>query len=159
MFSTFIINFVYFVIAVRGYLKNPFHSIIQGNSSYGSGAITDLTFRLPVNVTSFDGVSSPCRGALIEVNGFMRVNNFQTIILQVDSMNDIKEVNDEIKTTIDMRKGVFALIPKENQTPETRRNPLSEDEQQSVEIKKQRKNPSNDTEEMEDSISLEDLVL
>lgn len=41
-----------------------------------------------------------------------------------------------------MKNGVFALIPKENQVPETRRKPHKEDEQQqqqqqSVELKKQ----------------------
>ncbi|XP_051155222.1 uncharacterized protein LOC127277869 [Leptopilina boulardi] len=146
-------------ISVVGYLKTPFQSIVQGNSSYGSGAITDLTFRLPINITSFDGISSPCRGACVEIKGQLRTNNYKTIILQVDSMSDISKANDEVMTVIEMRKGVFVLIPEENKVPDARKKSLPE-EKKSCESKKMKKNSSQEImEENEENLNMEDLLI
>lgn len=114
-------------IAVCGYLRTMFQSITSGNNaSYGSGAITDLRHRLPVNITSFDGVSSPPKGSFIKINGAVRMNNYSTIILHVDCMSNITRVNDDIKTQKEMQQGFLALTvnkaeEEEEESADTRR--------------------------------------
>lgn len=72
-------------------------------------AVTDLKFYLPVHITSFDGMSSPATGTHLKINGLLRANSYNTIILQVDSFNNITTVDTTIKTNSELKAGFRAL--------------------------------------------------
>lgn len=67
-------------IKIQAYVKIPFETIFKGTSSYGSGAITDGMYLLPVNINSVEPFSM---GHHLETDGKLRINDFGTIISQV----------------------------------------------------------------------------
>lgn len=102
-----------YFLAVCGFIKTTFASIIKGNSSYGSGAITDCRNRLLVNITSFENTTSSFpEGTQVELRGKMRYgdNNSEALILQVRDLTYIKIVDGVVKTAEEMKKGYVPII-------------------------------------------------
>lgn len=73
-------------------------------------------------------------------------------------MSDISKANDEVKTVMEMRKGVFALIPEETNVPDARKKSLPE-EKKLCESKKMKNSFQEIMEENEDNLSIEDLLI
>lgn len=106
------------IIKIQCFVKTPFEIILKGTSSYGSGAITDGIFRLPVNITNFD-VGKPIIeiGRNILIKGKVRTNDHGTLILQVQSSNDISIHSEQMLSTPELKRG-FKAVKKEDTTPE-----------------------------------------
>lgn len=77
----------------------------MGLVSYGSGAITDGRFHLNVNVTNFNLNPNPALGAHVRIQGEIRRNRFETLVLQVLNMADISVIDNEIMTPAALRGG------------------------------------------------------
>ena len=61
---------IFFFAAIEGFLKTVFTQVPSqyGNMSYGSGSITDGTFKVPVQVTNFIPVAMQ-KGQAVRVTG------------------------------------------------------------------------------------------
>lgn len=88
----------------------------MGNSSYGSGAITDGHYHLCVNITNFDEYNSPPVEMHVTINGEVRRNRFGTIIVQVHNMADINILNDQVMGPKELVQGF--RIPPEVESPQ-----------------------------------------
>ncbi|XP_043468029.1 uncharacterized protein LOC122502170 [Leptopilina heterotoma] len=106
-------------VNIAGFIKMQVESIVFNNSSYGSGTITDVHYKLLVNVTQFNKEFSPAKGKFVKLNGLLRKNEHGTAILQIASMNDIREVPDAPEATeVELKKG-FANPPKASSPSQT----------------------------------------
>lgn len=79
-------NYIGQFIKITGFLKAAFGNVVNGNSSFGSGALTDLSHRLLINITSFDG------------------------IFKKDEENKVDDENDKDTTLEDMEQLLLRLI-------------------------------------------------
>lgn len=92
------------------YMRVAIEEQRYGNASYGSGAITDGFYRLRVNVTAFNPAQSPPVGAHVIVEGELRRDNFNAVLLQVSDMNAIRVMDDIIMDPVHLRNG-FRVPP------------------------------------------------
>lgn len=87
-------------------------SVVYNNSSYGSGSVTDLKYKLLLNVTKFNNDVNPDAGTKVQIKGTLRENEHKTVFLQVTSMDDIQSLNASV-TEEELRRGYLPL-PKFN---------------------------------------------
>lgn len=116
-------------VCVDAYIRTKIENVVYNNYSYGSGAITDLHYRLPVNVTTFSENGNPGKGSYVRVNGEVRESKLGTILLQVESMDQIKILDDEAKTDAEMKlgfrpikKGVLSEVSETQEPPAKKAN-------------------------------------
>ncbi|XP_015125565.1 uncharacterized protein LOC107047319 [Diachasma alloeum] len=77
------------VIRIVGFIETALEQQIFGNAAYGSGAITDGHYRLVINIGVFNLHNVPGLGSHIVVQGTLRRNAYQTLLLQVPDMSNI----------------------------------------------------------------------
>ena len=80
-------------------------SVTYGNYSYGSGAISDLRYRLPVSVTTYDEHLNPLKGAHVKIKGVLRQQECKPLTLQVAGMEDIQTLQDQLLNDHQMKDG------------------------------------------------------
>ncbi|XP_051154927.1 uncharacterized protein LOC127277671 [Leptopilina boulardi] len=100
------------LISIEGYVRTPIEQIISNNATYGSGAITDFHYRIPVNVTQYDSNSTVPLGAHVRVKGRLRVNEYNTIIFQVPNREHILILGDKYLSHMEMKLRFHVLKPK-----------------------------------------------
>ncbi|XP_043474023.1 uncharacterized protein LOC122506094 [Leptopilina heterotoma] len=101
------------LVAIDGYVRTPIEKIVSNNSTYGSGAITDSYYRLPIHVPTFDTDEPIPAGASVKVQGRLRSNDFNTIILQVPNRENIKVINVKGLSLYAIRFGYHKILLKE----------------------------------------------
>lgn len=77
-------------VGIEGFIKAEFQSVVNGNCSYGCGAITDGFHRLIINITEFNKTLRIPLGHSVIVTGKLRNNRYGTIILQIPNMKNVK---------------------------------------------------------------------
>ncbi|XP_015115554.1 uncharacterized protein LOC107040123 [Diachasma alloeum] len=93
-------------VSLTGFIKLPIERVITNNATYGNGILTDAQrFRISVYVTSFEVNTSPPLGSHVTVNGVIRRNGNQAVVLQVANMDQITLVDDTVLTEDQMRAG------------------------------------------------------
>lgn len=88
-----------------GYIQSEFVRCTVGNVSYGSGAVTDGTYHLIVNVTNYNQNANLATGVHVRLHGLIRRNRHDSIVLQVTNMNDVTIVDDAIMLPRELRRG------------------------------------------------------
>lgn len=97
-------------INIQCFVKTPFELILKGTSSYGSGAITDGSFRLPVNITNYEmGNQNYEIGKNVSVKGKVRTNEHGTIIIQVQKISDIEICSPATLSSSEVKMGFRAV--------------------------------------------------
>lgn len=96
-------------LGVIGYIKSDIIKIVNGNSTYGSGALTDLRYRLTVNITIMEKHCNLKRGTHFEAKGRLRENDHSTIVLQIPDMSHLTQINNQIITNKEIKKGFLPL--------------------------------------------------
>lgn len=107
----YIINYFFLLIiflGIQGYVRSAIIVLTNGTSSYGNGSITDTFYRLPVFVSKFTGEIK--KGSHVELRGRLRVNEHNTIILQVPDIDNIAVVTTELANWEFMKAGFNPLL-------------------------------------------------
>lgn len=95
-------------ISIEGYVRSAIIVQSSGNSSYGNGSVTDTYYRLPIFVTKFNHDIE--EGTHVELRGRLRVNEQNTIILQVPDAEHITKVDSSLATWEFMKLGFHPLL-------------------------------------------------
>ncbi|XP_043474283.1 uncharacterized protein LOC122506256 [Leptopilina heterotoma] len=107
-------------VNINAYIKMKIEPVVFNNSSYGCGSITDLHYKLIVNVSQFNNESNHEEGRFVSVKGTLRENEHKTIVLQVTAMHDIEDLNKSV-TEEELDKG-FRTPPRVNTNSEPSAN-------------------------------------
>ncbi|XP_011312740.1 uncharacterized protein [Fopius arisanus] len=94
------------------YIKVKIEQQRAGNGVYGSGAITDGYYRIPVNVSAFDVNFSPEVGTHVLIQGELRRNQYGKPLIQIQDMAGIQVVGDRIMPPEELQNG-FRVPPVE----------------------------------------------
>lgn len=97
------------MVCVQGFIRTSIIVLTTGNSSYGNGSVTDFYYRIPVYVSKFDGVIE--KGARVEIKGRIRINDQNTIILQVIDGEHINVIKENDVSWDKMKLGFHPLLP------------------------------------------------
>ncbi|KAF7990607.1 hypothetical protein HCN44_000412 [Aphidius gifuensis] len=97
-------------IQITAFIRYKIVHQVVGNFSYGSGAITDGIHHLCVNVAGMHG-ESPEPGTHVSLTVELRYNAFNTLILQITDMSNIRIVDNQIMDQKSSKNG-FRKIPK-----------------------------------------------